>query len=159
MGADHAAHAAPRFRGVRETLSSNTFCCATAAGADEGGERRGLSKRRAVSGRPKSAVPGRCAQFSPSPRICQHFLGTRLAYFLKPTMKDIADHGGKYLAGGYNKTLSLSGAEPPNRVVIVQFANMDAVKEWRDQGATDMENTVGSKHAKFRIYAVEGVTQ
>ena len=74
-------------------------------------------------------------------------------------MKDIADHGGKYLAGGYNKTLSLSGAEPPNRVVIVQFANMDAVKEWRDQGATDMENTVGSKHAKFRIYAVEGVTQ
>jgi uncharacterized protein (DUF1330 family) len=77
--------------------------------------------------------------------------------FLKPTMKDIADHGGKYLAGGYNKTLSLSGAEPPNRVVIVQFANMDAVKAWRDQGAIDMENTVGSKYASFRIYAVEGV--
>ena len=79
--------------------------------------------------------------------------------FLKPTMKDIADHGGKYLAGGYNKTVSLSGAEPPNRVVIVQFANMDAVKEWRDQGAMDMENTVGNKYASFRIYAVEGVTQ
>ncbi len=78
--------------------------------------------------------------------------------FLKPTQKDIADHGGKYLAGGYKKTLSLSGAEPPNRVVIVQFANMDAVKEWRDQGAMDMENTVGNKYAKFRIYAVEGVT-
>ena len=79
--------------------------------------------------------------------------------YLKATQKDIADHGGKYLAGGYNKTLSLSGAEPPNRVVIVQFANMDAVKAWRDQGAMDMENTVGSKYAKFRIYAVEGVTQ
>ena len=78
--------------------------------------------------------------------------------FLKPTMKDIADHHGKYLAGGYNKTLSLSGAEPANRVVILQFANMDAVKEWRDQGAMDMENTVGSKYASFRIYAVEGVT-
>ena len=60
--------------------------------------------------------------------------------FLKPTMKDIADHGGKYLAGGYNKTVSLSGAEPQNRVVILQFANMDAVKEWRDQGAMDMES-------------------
>jgi uncharacterized protein (DUF1330 family) len=48
--------------------------------------------------------------------------------FLKATKKDIADHGGKYLAGGYNKTLSLSGAELPNRVVIVQFANMDAVR-------------------------------
>ena len=79
--------------------------------------------------------------------------------FLKPTTKDIAGHGGKYLAGGYNKTLSLSGAEPPNRVVIVQFANMDAVKAWRDQGAMDMENTVGNKYASFRIYAVEGVTQ
>ncbi|MGA8651364.1 MAG: DUF1330 domain-containing protein [Xanthobacteraceae bacterium] len=79
--------------------------------------------------------------------------------FLKATRKDIADHGGKYLAGGYNKTLSLSGAEPPNRVVIVQFENMDAVKTWRDQGAMDMENTVGSKYATFRIYAVEGVTQ
>jgi uncharacterized protein (DUF1330 family) len=77
--------------------------------------------------------------------------------FLKPTMKDIADHGGKYLAEGYNKTVSLSGAEPQNRVVILQFANMDAVKEWRDQGAMDMENTVGNKYASFRIYAVEGV--
>ena len=58
--------------------------------------------------------------------------------FLKPTQKDIADHGGKYVAGGYKKTLALSGAEPPNRVVIVQFANMDAVKE---QGAMDIENS------------------
>ena len=39
-----------------------------------------------------------------------------------------------YLAGGYDKTLSLSGAEPPNRVVIVESANMDAVKAWRDEG-------------------------
>jgi uncharacterized protein (DUF1330 family) len=79
--------------------------------------------------------------------------------FLKATRKDIADHGGKYLAGGYNKTMSLVGTEPANRVVILQFPNMDAVKAWQDQGAMDMENTVGSKYAKFRIYAVEGVTQ
>ena len=32
------------------------------------------------------------------------------------------------VAIGYDKTLSLSGAKPPNRVVIVEFANMDAVK-------------------------------
>jgi uncharacterized protein (DUF1330 family) len=72
---------------------------------------------------------------------------------------DISDHGGKFLAGGYDKTISLVGSEPSNRVVILQFENMDAVKAWRDQGAMDMENTVGSKYAKFRIYAVEGVTQ
>jgi uncharacterized protein (DUF1330 family) len=79
--------------------------------------------------------------------------------FLKATQKDILDHGGKFLAGGYNKTLSLSGSEPPNRVVILQFESMDAVKAWREQGAGDMENTVGTKFAKFRIYAVQGVTQ
>lgn len=79
--------------------------------------------------------------------------------FLKATAKDISDHGGKYLAGGYNKTISLIGDEPPNRVAIIQFENMDAVKAWHDQGAMDMENTVGNKYASFRIYAVEGVTQ
>jgi uncharacterized protein (DUF1330 family) len=78
--------------------------------------------------------------------------------FLKPARKDIADHGGKYLAGGYDKTRSLVGAEPPNRVVILQFPNMDAIKAWQDEGAMDMENTIGSKYAKFRIYAVDGAT-
>jgi uncharacterized protein (DUF1330 family) len=79
--------------------------------------------------------------------------------FVKSTKTDISQQGGKYLAGGYNKTLSLVGAEPPNRVVILQFPNMDAVKEWRKQGEEDMENTVGGKYATFRIYAVEGVAQ
>ncbi len=79
--------------------------------------------------------------------------------FLKSTQKDIANHGGRLLAGGYDKTIGLSGTEPPNRVVIVQFESMDAVKAWRDQGALDMENTIGTKYATFRIYAVEGVTQ
>jgi uncharacterized protein (DUF1330 family) len=79
--------------------------------------------------------------------------------FLRATQKDVANHGGKFLAGGYDKTISLVGSEPPNRVVILQFENMDAVKTWREQGAMDMENTVGSKYAAFRIYAVEGVAQ
>src|SRR5271165_3778817 len=69
--------------------------------------------------------------------------------YLKATQKDIADHGGKYVAGGYNKAVSLVGNPPPNRVVILQFANMDAVKAWQDEGALDMENAVGSKYAAF----------
>ena len=49
--------------------------------------------------------------------------------FQKATQKDILNHGGKYLAGGYNKTLSLVGDPPPNRVVIL------AVREYgRGQG-------------------------
>jgi uncharacterized protein (DUF1330 family) len=79
--------------------------------------------------------------------------------FLKPAQKTIADHGGKYLAGGFDKTVSLAGTEPPNRVVLLQFANMDAVKAWRKEGEADLENDVGEKYAKFRVYAVEGVAQ
>jgi uncharacterized protein (DUF1330 family) len=79
--------------------------------------------------------------------------------FLKPAQKTITDHGGKYLAGGFNKTVSLAGTEPPNRVVLLQFANMDAVKAWRKEGEADLENDVGEKYAKFRVYAVEGVAQ
>ena len=60
---------------------------------------------------------------------------------------------------GFNMTLSLSGSEPPNRVVLLQFANMDAVKAWRKEGEADLENDVGEKYAKFRVYAVEGATQ
>jgi uncharacterized protein (DUF1330 family) len=79
--------------------------------------------------------------------------------FPKPAQKTIAQHGGKYLAGGFNKTVTLSGSEPPNRVVILQFANMDAVKAWRQEGEADLENDVGEKYAKFRVYAVEGIAQ
>ena len=78
--------------------------------------------------------------------------------YLKPAQKTIADHGGKYLAGGFNKTLSLAGTEPPNRVVLLQFANMDAVNAWRKEGEADLENDVGEKYAKFRVYAVEGLS-
>jgi hypothetical protein len=55
--------------------------------------------------------------------------------------------------------MSLVRSEPPNRVVVPQFPNMDAVKAWQDEDAMDMENTVGSEYAKFRTYAVEGVVQ
>ena len=44
-------------------------------------------------------------------------------------------------------------------MVLLQFANMDAVKAWRNEGEADLENDVGEKYAKFRVYAVEGVTQ
>src|SRR5262249_43656390 len=75
--------------------------------------------------------------------------------FLKPAQKTIAEHGGKYLAGGFNKTLSLAGTEPPNRVVLLQFANMDAVTEWRKEGEADLENDVGGKYARVPVDAVD----
>ena len=46
-----------------------------------------------------------------------------------------------------------------NRVVILQFANMDALKAWRQEGEADLESNVGNEYASFRVYAVEGVAQ
>jgi uncharacterized protein (DUF1330 family) len=77
--------------------------------------------------------------------------------FLKDAQKLIADHGGKYVAGGYDKTVSFSGAPLPNRVGILQFANMDVAKAWQDGCGRDIQEKVGSKYADFRVFAVEGV--
>jgi uncharacterized protein (DUF1330 family) len=48
--------------------------------------------------------------------------------FLPPAQKAIKESGGKYIAGGFNKTLTFDGAS--NRVVILQFESMDAAKAW-----------------------------
>jgi hypothetical protein len=63
------------------------------------------------------------------------------------------------LAGGFNKIVTLAGSESPNRVVILQFANMDALKAWRQEGEADIESNVGNEYAGFRVYAVEGVAR
>ena len=78
--------------------------------------------------------------------------------FLPGAQKSIDDNGGKYIAGGFNKTFSISGQPPADRVVILQFENMDKVKAWRD-AARDAQEKIGSKYATFRTFAVEGVGQ
>ena len=44
--------------------------------------------------------------------------------FLPGAQKAIDDNGGKYIAGGFNKTFSITGQPPADRVVILQFENM-----------------------------------
>ncbi len=78
--------------------------------------------------------------------------------FLPTARKAIADNGGKYIAGGFNKTTTLDGAPPPNRVVVLQFESMDKVKAWNDNQANRDARKIGDKYAAFRTFAVEGVT-
>ena len=56
--------------------------------------------------------------------------------FLPAAQKAIKESGGKYIAGGFNKTVTFDGAPPPNRVVILQFESMDAAKAWNDNRPT-----------------------
>ena len=78
--------------------------------------------------------------------------------FLPAAQKAIDDNRGKYIASGLNKTFSITGQPPANRVVILQFDNMDKVKAWRDV-ARDAQEKIGNKHATFRTFAVESVVQ
>lgn len=76
--------------------------------------------------------------------------------FLPKTQANMKEFGGKYLAGGFDKAVGLSGAAPPNRVVLVQFADMDTAKAFYAK-QKPIETDVGSKYASVRsIMAVLG---
>jgi uncharacterized protein (DUF1330 family) len=79
--------------------------------------------------------------------------------FLPPAQKAIKESGGRYVAGGFNKTVTFDGAPPPNRVVILQFESMDAAKAWNDSPGQKDTRKIGDKYATFRTFAVEGVAQ
>ena len=78
--------------------------------------------------------------------------------FLPKAQANIKESGGKYLAGGYNKAISLSGSPPPNRVVLLEFADMDALKAFEAK-QQQLEADLGDKYASFRAVGIEGVAQ
>jgi uncharacterized protein (DUF1330 family) len=78
--------------------------------------------------------------------------------FLPKAQANIRENGGKYLAGGLNKAISMSGSPPPNRVVLLQFPDMDALKAFNVK-QRQLEADVGSKYASFRAIGIEGVEQ
>jgi uncharacterized protein (DUF1330 family) len=77
--------------------------------------------------------------------------------FLPEAQRIIKEGGGIYLAGGFNKTTALSGAPPANRVVLIRYENMDALKKWWDGGGRDIQEKVGTKYATFRVFAIDGI--
>ena len=78
--------------------------------------------------------------------------------FLPKAQANIKEFDGKYVAGGFNKTISFRGAPPPNRVVLLQFRDMDTLKAFEDKEGRNVTD-VGSKYASFRIIGIEGVEQ
>jgi uncharacterized protein (DUF1330 family) len=76
--------------------------------------------------------------------------------FLPKAQANIKESGGNYLAGGFNKAIGLSGSPPPNRVVLLQFSDMDAVKAFYAK-EQQLEADLGNKYASFRAVGIEGV--
>ena|SRR5277367_151673 len=77
--------------------------------------------------------------------------------FLPKAQAGIKAAGGKYLAGGFNKAINLTGAPPSNRVVLLEFADIDAVKAFYVK-ESQLEADVGNKYASFRAIGIEGAT-
>jgi len=78
--------------------------------------------------------------------------------FLPKAQANIKEFGGSYIAGGFNKATSFNGAPPPNRVILLQFRDMDTVKAFEDKEGRNVAD-VGSKYASFRVIGIEGIEQ
>jgi uncharacterized protein (DUF1330 family) len=75
--------------------------------------------------------------------------------------KRITDLGGKFIitagaAGGMGEMTSPTGDKVPSRLVMTEYANMDAAnKWWKEAGEKDIKAL--SQHATLHLYFVEGV--
>lgn len=74
--------------------------------------------------------------------------------FQPKALANIKEFGGKYIGGG--KAIGFIGAPPANRLVLLQFPDMDTVKAFEEKEGRNA-NEVGSKYASFRVIGVEGV--
>ena len=83
--------------------------------------------------------------------------------YLPKARELIKAHGGQLLAAGGaggsgNQVIAVDG-EPPKRVVVYRYPSVDAVHAWHDDPAYQEVRKIGEKYAKYRTFAVEGVSQ
>jgi uncharacterized protein (DUF1330 family) len=76
--------------------------------------------------------------------------------FLPKVQANMKEFSGKFLGGGYNKAVSITGDAPKNRIVLVQFPDMDAAKAFSEKQKPIDE--AGNKYINSRrVMAFEGV--
>jgi uncharacterized protein (DUF1330 family) len=75
---------------------------------------------------------------------------------LPKAQANVKEFGGKYLAGGFNKAISLNGATPANRVALLEFPDVDALQAFAAK-QKQLEAAIGNKYANFRGIGIEGV--
>ena len=82
--------------------------------------------------------------------------------FVPVAVKTITDEGGKFFARG-GKLVNIEGPPPlaseDKRLTVVEFENMEKAQATFASSSYSDVRTIGNKHAKFRIVAVEGMPQ
>jgi uncharacterized protein (DUF1330 family) len=77
--------------------------------------------------------------------------------YLPPASSSFAAHGGVYVARGSGT--AIAGTLPTDRVVILRWESLDALKAWYNSTEYVAVTRIGEKYAKFNFVAVEGVPQ
>jgi uncharacterized protein (DUF1330 family) len=70
----------------------------------------------------------------------------------------IKAHGGRLLAVGQNVT-ALDGTPPAKRVAIQQWESLEKIKAWHSSPEYKDARKIGEQYAKFRSWAVEGMSE
>ena len=78
--------------------------------------------------------------------------------YVPPAAKAIADAGGKYVVRG-GRTVAIFGEPPKPRIAVMVFESMERAQAAFDSSSYKEAKKVGDKYAKFRVYAVEGLSQ
>jgi uncharacterized protein (DUF1330 family) len=78
--------------------------------------------------------------------------------YVPPAARAITNGGGKYIVRG-GEVAAFYGEPPKPRIAIMAFANMEKAKAAFNSQAYKDAKRVGDRYAKFRIYAVEGLSQ
>jgi uncharacterized protein (DUF1330 family) len=78
--------------------------------------------------------------------------------YVPPAAKAITDGGGKYLVRG-GETAAIYGEPPKPRIAVMVFESMEKAQAAFNSSAYKNAKKVGDKYAKFRVYAVEGLSQ
>ena len=78
--------------------------------------------------------------------------------YVPPAAKAIVDGGGKYIVVG-GRTVAFYGEPPKPRIAVMVFESMEKAQAAFNSSAYKEAKKVGDKYAKFRVYAVEGLSQ
>ncbi|MGO8973713.1 MAG: DUF1330 domain-containing protein [Steroidobacteraceae bacterium] len=70
----------------------------------------------------------------------------------------VARFGGKYLVRG-GQTISIEGAPPSGRVVVIEFDSLAAARTFEDSADYAAVSPIRHKAAQSRVFLVEGAAQ
>jgi len=77
--------------------------------------------------------------------------------YLPPAQASIKAHGVRYLAAG--TATAFAGEPPKSRVVIHVWDSMEQLQGWFNSPEYREARKIGEKYAKFRNYAIPGISQ